>query len=105
VDRQTLMLEDALYRCNKCGFCQATCPFYQSTREEWTVVRGRLRLMKAVMEGTLPLSDGYIRCLYQCFTCGACSVTCPSGVEVEKIFWKPEPVWQALACYPNRWHN
>lgn len=85
MDRQTFTLQEALYRCNKCGFCQATCAFYQTTQQEWTVARGRLRLMKAIREGNLPLSDGYVRCIYQCFTCGACSSTCPSGVQVEEI--------------------
>jgi len=85
VTDQTLKLEEALYRCNKCGFCQATCPFYQSTQEEWTVARGRLRLMKAVMEDALPVSDRYIRGIFQCFTCGACSATCPSGLQVDEM--------------------
>ena len=79
------VLEDSLYRCNKCGFCQATCPFYQTTREEWTVARGRLRLMKGVLEGTLAPSEGYSKVLFQCFSCGACAASCPSGVQVEKI--------------------
>ncbi len=82
---QSSMLEEALYRCNKCGFCQATCPFYQTTWEEWAVARGRLRLLRGVQEGNLPLSDGYSRALFQCFSCGACAVTCPSGVPVEEI--------------------
>jgi len=41
--------------------------------------------MKAVQEGDLSVSDGYVRCVYQCFTCGACSAACPSGIKVEEI--------------------
>ena len=67
------MLEEALYRCNKCGFCQAACPFYQTTREEWSVGRGRLRLLKGVQEGDLPAGSGYVRAIYQCFSCSACN--------------------------------
>jgi len=78
-------LQEALYKCNKCGFCQAACPFYQLTREEWAVARGRLRLIKSVLEEAIPLSDGYVRRIYHCFMCGACSATCPSGVPVEDI--------------------
>lgn len=85
MDSQAFLLEEALYRCNKCGFCQATCPFYQSTQEESTVARGRLRLVKAVREGDLSVSDGYIRSIFDCFSCGACSSTCPSGVPVEEL--------------------
>jgi Fe-S oxidoreductase len=78
-------LEDALYRCNKCGFCQATCPHYEQSREEWTVARGQLRLIRGALEGRLPVSEGLASRLYQCFMCGSCSATCPSGVEVEKV--------------------
>ena len=86
MDQQTFSLEDALYRCNKCGFCQSSCPYYQTTQEEWTVARGRLQLMKAVLSGRLSGSDGLATRLYQCFMCGASSATCPSGVPVEEIF-------------------
>jgi Fe-S oxidoreductase len=82
------MLEQALYSCNKCGFCQATCPFYQTTWQEWTVARGRLRLVKGVQEGDLPPGNGYVRAIYHCFTCGACATTCPSGVPVEEILFE-----------------
>jgi heterodisulfide reductase subunit D len=82
------ILEEALYRCNKCGFCQATCPFYQTQLEEWAVARGRLRVLRGVQEGNLPLSSGYVRALYNCFSCGACASTCPSGVPVEDILFQ-----------------
>ena len=85
---QTSLLEEALYRCNKCGFCQATCPFYQTTHEEWSVARGRLRLLKGVQEGDLQPGNVYLRALYQCFNCGACESTCPSGVPVEEILFQ-----------------
>jgi heterodisulfide reductase subunit D len=101
LDRQTRMLEEALYHCNKCGFCQATCSFYQSTREEWTVARGRLRLMKAVMEGQLAPSDRYAKCLYECFTCGACTANCPSGVEVEQILLEARAGLASTDLFPQ----
>jgi heterodisulfide reductase subunit D len=85
VETLTIRLEDALYRCNKCGFCQATCPYYLTTHEEWSVARGRLRLTRAVMQGKLPLSEGAVRGIYHCFGCRACNVTCPSGVPVDDI--------------------
>ncbi len=81
-------LNEALYRCNKCGFCQASCPFYQFTREEWATARGRLRLIREALEGRLTPSDKYSLRFYHCFMCGACSATCPSGVPVEEILLK-----------------
>jgi Fe-S oxidoreductase len=82
------MLDEALYRCNKCGFCQASCPFYQTTLREWAAARGRLRLLKAVLEGDVQAGDGYLRALFHCFSCSACEATCPSGVPVEEILWQ-----------------
>mgnify|MGYP000013211280 CR=1 FL=1 len=81
-------LSEALYRCNKCGFCQASCPFYQFTREEWATARGRLRLVREALEGRLAPSDKYALRLYRCFMCGACSATCPSGVPIEEVLFK-----------------
>jgi Fe-S oxidoreductase len=85
---QTALLDEALYRCNKCGFCQASCPFYQTTLREWASGRGRLRLLKGVQEGEVTAGDGYLRALFQCFSCSACEATCPSGVPVEDILWE-----------------
>ena len=84
--RQASVLEEALYRCNKCGFCQATCPHYQQSLEEWAVARGRLRLIKGVLENQLSLSDSYAKRLFECFMCGGCATACPSSVEIEGIF-------------------
>jgi Fe-S oxidoreductase len=75
-----------LYRCNKCGFCQATCPHYRDSREEWAVARGRLRLIKGVREKQLAPSEGYARRLFECFMCGGCATACPSSVEIEALF-------------------
>lgn len=76
---------EILYRCNKCGFCSASCPVYQHVREEWAIARGRLRLAREVLEGRLEVSEKYSRRFYFCFMCGACSATCPSGVPVEEV--------------------
>jgi Fe-S oxidoreductase len=85
VNSQPSALDEALYRCNKCGFCQATCAFYQDTREERAVARGRLRLIKGQREGQIGLSDVYAERIFECFMCGGCSVSCPSGVEIEAL--------------------
>ena len=86
MNSQASVLEEALYRCNKCGFCQATCPHYQQSREEWAVARGRLRMIKGVHEGQLSVSEGYARRLFECFMCSGCATACPSGVEIEEVF-------------------
>ena len=47
---------DAISQCNKCGFCQVSCPVFRSTGHESGVARGRLALMRGIIEG---LSDDY----------------------------------------------
>lgn len=67
-------------RCVHCGFCNATCPTYQLRGDELDGPRGRLYLMKQLLEGQ---PAGAITRLHldRCLTCRACETTCPSGVE------------------------
>lgn len=81
---QTPQALGAATRCNKCGFCQAVCAHYQATREEWSVARGLLRLVRAVSEGQLTASGAYAERLFACTLCGGCTVACPSGLEIER---------------------
>jgi len=77
---------EEIIRCNKCGFCQATCPVYDVRRDEASAPRGLLRLIRALYDGQLsPPSDGYAQRIYRCSLCGVCAPTCPSGVEVDGI--------------------
>jgi glycolate oxidase iron-sulfur subunit len=80
-------LLDAAMRCNKCGFCQATCPTYKSLRDESACARGRIRSIKAVALGEHEMTDLYKRNLERCTLCMACSVACPSGVQPDKIIF------------------
>jgi len=75
--------EDAgenLRRCVHCGFCLATCPTYLLTGDERDSPRGRIYLMKQVLEGTAPTRSTLAH-LDRCLTCRNCETTCPSGVE------------------------
>ena len=80
------LLDEMLYQCGKCGLCQAACALYQWTGEERSTARGRLRLIKALTEGDIGPSPAYADRVYRCLMCGACSATCPSGIEVEELF-------------------
>jgi glycolate oxidase iron-sulfur subunit len=80
-------LLDAAMRCNKCGFCQATCPTYKALRDESACARGRIRSIKAVATGEHEMTDFYKRNLERCTLCMACSAACPSGVEPDKIIF------------------
>ena len=72
--------EEILRRCVHCGFCLATCPTYQILGDERDSPRGRIYLMKQVLEGVEPTSATQLH-LDRCLTCRNCETTCPSGVE------------------------
>ena len=72
---------DAILRnCVHCGFCSATCPTYQLLGDELDGPRGRIYLMKQVLEGQTPTRKTQQH-LDRCLTCRNCESTCPSGVD------------------------
>ncbi|EAU54439.1 glycolate oxidase subunit GlcF [Mariprofundus ferrooxydans] len=72
---------DAILRsCVHCGFCTATCPTYQLLGDELDGPRGRIYLIKQVLEGG-QASEKTQAHLDRCLTCRACETTCPSGVQ------------------------
>lgn len=72
--------EAILRQCVHCGFCTATCPTYQLLGDENDGPRGRIYLIKQVLEGQ-PASRLTQQHLDRCLTCRSCETTCPSGVE------------------------
>jgi len=72
--------EAILRKCVHCGFCTATCPTYQLLGDELDGPRGRIYLMKQVLEGTVPTRKTQQH-LDRCLTCRNCETTCPSGVQ------------------------
>ena len=72
--------EAILRRCVHCGFCTATCPTYQLLGDELDGPRGRIYLIKQVLEGAEPTRKTQQH-LDRCLTCRNCETTCPSGVE------------------------
>ena len=76
---------DAILRkCVHCGFCTATCPTYQLLGDDLDSPRGRIYLMKRVLEGG-PVSGRTRLHLDRCLTCRACESTCPSGVRYGRL--------------------
>jgi glycolate oxidase iron-sulfur subunit len=72
--------EAILRKCVHCGFCTATCPTYQLLGDELDGPRGRIYLMKQVLEGAEP-TRATQQHLDRCLTCRNCESTCPSGVQ------------------------
>ena len=76
---------DAILRkCVHCGFCLATCPTYTLLGDELDSPRGRIYLMKEMLEGAAVTSRTQLH-LDRCLTCRACETTCPSGVEYGRL--------------------
>lgn len=72
-------------RCVKCGACRTVCPTYLREREESLSPRGRMALVRAVLDGRLPVSKIYQDRLATCTTCLACESVCPNSVPVTRI--------------------
>ncbi len=76
---------DAILRsCVHCGFCTATCPTYQLLGDELDGPRGRIYLIKQVLEGKKPTAKTQLH-LDRCLTCRNCETTCPSGVKYGRL--------------------
>ena len=76
---------DAILRkCTHCGMCTATCPTYQLLSDELDSPRGRIYLMKQVLEGAAPTAKTQLH-LDRCLTCLSCETTCPTGVRYGRL--------------------
>jgi glycolate oxidase iron-sulfur subunit len=76
--------EAILRACVHCGFCTATCPTYQLLGDERDGPRGRIYLIKQVLEGAVPTAKTQLH-LDRCLTCRNCETTCPSGVQYGRL--------------------
>jgi glycolate oxidase iron-sulfur subunit len=76
--------DEILRSCVHCGFCNATCPTYQLLGDERDGPRGRIYLIKEMLEGNFASRETQ-RHLDRCLTCRACETTCPSGVQYNRL--------------------
>ncbi len=81
MDPQTARSNEVLRACVHCGFCTATCPTYQLLGDELDSPRGRIYLMKDMLENDRPADEKTVRHIDRCLSCLACMTTCPSGVH------------------------
>jgi glycolate oxidase iron-sulfur subunit len=88
--------QDVLRKCVHCGFCLATCPTYLVLGDERDSPRGRIYLIKQVLEGATPTATTRTH-LDRCLTCRACETTCPSGVEYHKLLGTGREIVEARA--------
>jgi glycolate oxidase iron-sulfur subunit len=110
---------DILRSCVHCGFCTATCPTYQVLGDELDSPRGRIYLIKDMLETGRPADEKTVRHIDRCLSCLACMTTCPSGVHymhlvdharahIEKTYRRPlmdrmlRAVLARVIPYPGR---
>ncbi|TPP10034.1 glycolate oxidase subunit GlcF [Rhizobium glycinendophyticum] len=73
--------ESILRKCVHCGFCTATCPTYVTLGNELDSPRGRIYLIKDMLENGRPADEQIVTHIDRCLSCLACTTTCPSGVD------------------------
>src|SRR5450631_3854155 len=76
-----LASEKILRACVHCGFCTATCPTYVLLGDELDSPRGRIYLIKDMLENDRPATADVVKHIDRCLSCLACMTTCPSGVH------------------------
>ncbi len=79
---------DAIAQCNKCGFCQVSCPVFRSTGHESGVARGRLALMRGIIEDRIQWTKELEDPLFNCLGCGACTDACLADVPTADLVIK-----------------
>lgn len=111
--------ESILRKCVHCGFCTATCPTYTLLGDELDSPRGRIYLIKDMLENGKPANDEVVRHVDRCLSCLSCMTTCPSGVNymhlvdharahIEETYTRPlldralRSLLAWLMPYPNR---
>lgn len=94
--------DSILRKCVHCGFCTATCPTYVLLGDELDSPRGRIYLIKDMLENDKPASDKVVKHIDRCLSCLSCMTTCPSGVDymhlvdrararIEETYTRPLP--------------
>ncbi|WP_075289913.1 glycolate oxidase subunit GlcF [Pararhizobium arenae] len=118
-DPQIATSEQILRKCVHCGFCTATCPTYVTLGNELDSPRGRIYLIKDMLENDRPADEEVVTHIDRCLSCLSCMTTCPSGVNymhlvdharvhIEKTYERPlgdrlvRAVLAAVLPYPGR---
>jgi glycolate oxidase iron-sulfur subunit len=80
-----LPIYDEVARCNRCGFCQPTCPIYRVTGKEGSVARGHHAHVRSVIEGQLDFTSQMKAPLFECLLCRACVANCFPAVKTHEV--------------------
>jgi len=95
--------EKILRTCVHCGFCTATCPTYLLLGDELDSPRGRIYLMKDMLESGKPATPEVVKHIDRCLSCLSCMTTCPSGVHYMHLVDHARAYIEAT--YTRPWHD
>jgi glycolate oxidase iron-sulfur subunit len=95
--------EKILRTCVHCGFCTATCPTYLLLGDELDSPRGRIYLIKDMLESGKPASPEVVKHIDRCLSCLSCMTTCPSGVHYMHLVDHARAYIEAT--YKRPWHD
>jgi glycolate oxidase iron-sulfur subunit len=95
--------EKILRTCVHCGFCTATCPTYLLLGDELDSPRGRIYLIKDMLEGGKPATPEVVKHIDRCLSCLSCMTTCPSGVHYMHLVDHARSYIEAT--YRRPWHD
>jgi glycolate oxidase iron-sulfur subunit len=103
-DAKDMLNDDLIVKCMHCGLCLPTCPTYVLTGMEKSSPRGRIRLMKAVKDGELEMTEGFRDEIDFCLDCQACETACPAGVKFGSLIEsaRSEIATKGLERWPTR---
>lgn len=76
---------EEIYKCTKCGLCQAVCPIFRETGLETSVSRGKFTILNGIVNGQLKFNKKIGKYLDMCLGCRACFDFCPAGINAEEI--------------------
>ncbi|MGD9143704.1 MAG: (Fe-S)-binding protein, partial [Dehalococcoidia bacterium] len=83
--RQINRFRETLDKCTKCGFCMSYCPVYREELTESSVARGKIMLVRALLDNELSFTDEMENQLNKCTLCMTCAENCPAATEVPSI--------------------
>ena len=102
-DPDTRESEKILRTCVHCGFCTATCPTFVLLGDELDSPRGRIYLIKDMLENEKPASEKVVKHLDRCLSCLSCMTTCPSGVHYQHLIDHARA--HIEETYARPWHD
>jgi glycolate oxidase iron-sulfur subunit len=77
--------KEDLETCTRCGFCMSACPVYREEKIESAVARGKIMLIRSLLDGELDISEEMAKKLNQCTLCMTCAANCPAGTNVPAV--------------------